>query len=113
MFIKKNDATKFTIPGGTEGVIYPDHPTKEMTIAVVETDGTYPEKGRSVNERCTETLYMISGEFTLTAQGIPYTLHEGDVFMILPHTEYAIVGKGKALVLITPAWDKTQNSIVE
>lgn len=113
MFIKKADATKFTIPGGTTGLIYPDHPAKEMTIAVVETDGIYPEKGRSVNERCTETIYMISGEFILTANGVPYTLHEGDVFMILPHTEYSIVGKGKAIDIITPAWDKKQNSIVE
>lgn len=113
MLIKKSEAKAFTIPGGTQGVIYPDHPTKEMTIAVVETDGLYPAKGSSVNERCTETIYMISGEFTLTADGVPYILHAGDVFMILPHTTYSIAGKGKAIDVITPAWDKSQNSIIE
>lgn len=112
MFIRKNEATPFTIPGGTTGVIYPDHPTKEMTIAVVETDGVYPEQGYSLNQRCTETLYMLSGEFTLTANDAVYVLKEGDVFMVLPQTRYALKGKGKAMVVITPAWDKSQNSIV-
>lgn len=113
MYINKADATTFSIPGGTQGAIYPDHPNKEMTVAVVEMDGVYPEKGFSINTRCTETIYMISGSFVLNANGQEHHLNPGDMFMILPNTKYSIAGTGTAMDVITPAWDKSQNSIVE
>lgn len=113
MLYKKEQAQSFTIPGGTDGRLYPSHPAGEQTIAFVTMDGRYPEKGYSINERCTETLYVTEGAFTLTYGEESFELREGDVFMILPGTKYAITGRGSSVDVITPEWDKSQNRIIE
>lgn len=113
MMYKKRDAQKFSIPGGTKGFLYPSHPRGEQTVAYIEMDGAYPEKGYSINDVCTETLYMLEGSFEIECGGKNYTLKGGDLFMILPKNKYRTRGKGKALALITPAWSKKQNHIID
>lgn len=113
MYISKDQATSFDIPGGTSGRIYPDSPNGDQTIAQVQLDGVYPERGFSLNDHCTETIYMLDGQFDLTYGTKTYTLNPGDLFMILPGTKYRITGRGQALDLITPSWDKSQNHIIE
>ena len=113
MFVKKEMAESFSIPGGTKGAIYPSSPKGDQTIAVVEMDGIYPEKGYSFNDFCTETIFMLEGKFELEADGKKYQLEKGDLFMILPGTKYRISGKGKSIDFISPAWDKSQNHIIE
>lgn len=113
MFVKKESAQKFTISGGTKGVIYPSSPKGDQTIAVVEMDGVYPEKGYSLNDFCTETILMIEGKFEIEANGQVYNLKEGDALMIFPGTKYKIAGQGKAADFISPAWDKSQNHIID
>lgn len=113
MFIKKSDAQEFSIPGGTKGLLYPPSPKGDQSIAYVEMDGFYPERGYSINDLCTETLYMIEGVFEIECGGVKQVIGAGDIFMILPGNKYRTVGKGKALDLITPSWDKQQNHIVE
>jgi len=113
MLIHQKDAQSFTIPGGTQGYLYPPSPQGNQSIAVVETDGRYPKKGYSINDVCTETLYMLEGEFTLTHNDDTIILKTGDVFMILPNNKYSISGKGKACVFISPSWESNQNHIIE
>ena len=60
--IAKSNAKKFSIDGGTEGLIYPDHPKGEHTIAKIAMRGNYPDVGYSVNTRCTETIVMLKGK---------------------------------------------------
>ena len=112
MYIQKKDAEHFSISGGTEGVLYPTHPNGEQTIAMVETNGTYPESGFAVNDICTETIVMIEGEFVVDYNGRSYMLVPGDVLMILPKKRYKISGNGRACVCITPGWDSVQNHII-
>ena len=76
-------------------------------------DGVYPQKGYSLNDRCTETLCMTDGEFNLTCDGAAYTLRRGDLFSVLPGSKYRIEGKGSAVICISPAWDSAQNHIVD
>ena len=54
MKYSKQDAEKFSIPGGSEGYLYPAHPKGEQSIALVTMDGEYPVDGYSINEKCTE-----------------------------------------------------------
>jgi mannose-6-phosphate isomerase-like protein (cupin superfamily) len=112
MFIKKQDAEKFNIEGGTEGWLYPSSPLGNQTIAYIETEGVYPKEGYSINDICTETFFVIDGEMDIETNGIWYKLKAGDVFMVLPKTKYRSKGKGKILDLITPSWNKKQNRII-
>lgn len=113
MFVKKEAAQEFSIPGGTRGRIYPSSPKGDQTIAMVEMDGVYPERGYSRNDFCTETIFMLEGFFELEADGKKYHLEAGDLFMVLPGMQYRISGKGRSIDFISPAWDKSQNHIIE
>lgn len=130
MLFHSSDAQTFTIPGGTSGLLYPPSPKGDQSVAVVELDGIYPEKGWSVNDICTETLYVLEGELKLIVQKEPdprvprlredgndkeeeYALVSGDLFMILPGNKYRLSGKGTSCVFITPSWDSSQNNIFE
>lgn len=112
MIIKKEQAEKFIIPGGTEGVLYPPSPRRDQSIAIVEMDGIYPEKGFSINDFCTETIFMLEGELEVEIEGKTYIIKPGDMAVIEPLNKYRVRGKGKSIDLITPAWDKAQNHII-
>lgn len=113
MFYKKEQATKFSIPGGTNGLLFPSSPKGDQTVAVVEMDGIYPATGYSLNDFCTETIYLTEGLLEAEVGGQQYTLRPGDLLVILPGNKYRITGQGKSVDLITPAWDKAQNHMVE
>ena len=111
-YFRREEAAAFTVPGGTTGVIYPSHPHGEHTIAHVSMKGAYPDSGYSINDRCTETLFMLSGSFAVRVDEKVYHLEKGDELIILPGSKYRIEGEGEALDLITPSWDKAQNKLV-
>jgi mannose-6-phosphate isomerase-like protein (cupin superfamily) len=113
MHVRSDEASAFEIPGGTVGAIYPSSPRGDQTIARVSMDGVYPEKGWSINSVCTETIFLLEGEFELTVGDQKIILRPNDLYMILPGNKYQIRGKGTALDLMTPAWDKNQNKIIE
>jgi len=113
MLCKSKDSKAFTILGGTKGWLYPSSPKKDQTIAYVEMKGDYPPKGFSMNDICTETLFLIDGKIDVQVDGVWNTLEKNDLIMILPRTKYRIRGEGKIIDLITPAWDKDQNHIIE
>lgn len=113
MLLKKKYAEEFSIPGGTEGVIFPSSPKGDQTVAVVEMDGIYPESGYSINSVCTETICLIEGELEVEIEGKKYEMEKGDVCVILPGNKYKVRGKGKSFDFITPAWDKKQNKIID
>lgn len=112
MLIKKSDSQNFEIPGGTSGTLYPPGPNKDFSLAIVETNGVYPEAGWSLNDYCSENLYMLEGEFTVTVSNEEYKIGPGDLLCITPKNKYKISGKGRAMVIITPAWEKSQNHIL-
>jgi mannose-6-phosphate isomerase-like protein (cupin superfamily) len=109
----KTDAAPFTIPGGTVGALYPPGPKAAFSVAVVESRGRYPESGVSVNDVCTESIYVESGELTVTVDGEEHVLAEGDMLCIEPGEHYSITGTGRCIDIITPAWDSKQNHIIK
>jgi len=112
MLFNKSDAQYFEIPGGTKGYLYPPDDQKQQSIAEVEMDGVYPLEGYSINDFCTETIFMQEGGFVLEIDGQEINLKKGDVYAIPPKNEYRLWGKGKSIDVITPAWDKAQNHIM-
>lgn len=113
MLLKRHQAEEFTLAGGTSGAIYPSSPKGDYTVARVMAKGTYPERGYSMNQRCTETLYVLSGTICVEIDGQSFEVHPGDLCRIEPGRKYRITGDAEVLDLITPAWDRSQNSIVD
>jgi len=113
MLYKKKDAKKFVIPGETKGLLYPSSPKKDQTIASIKINGKYPKKGYSINDLSMETIYLLEGFFTIEADKKIFEIEPGDIFMVFPKVKYKIKGKGKAMVFISPAWEKNKNKIIE
>ena len=93
-------------------MIYPNHPKNQHTIARVKMDGLYPVIGYSINDICSETIFLIKGMLKIRTGDNIYKLNPGDILIIPPKTKYRIEGKGEAIDVITPAWDKNQNRMV-
>ena len=109
----KKDAQAFTIPGGTSGGLYPPGPGDAFSIAVVTMDGVYPEKGWSINDICTETMYVQEGQLVVDIEDQTFTIKPGDVLSVEPGNKYRCPGAATTIDVITPAWDKQQNHIIE
>ncbi len=93
-------------------MLYPPGPNGAFSIAVVDMDGIYPEKGWSINSRCTEAMYVQSGSLTVEVEDRQFELSAGDVLSITPGKKYRVRGKALTVDIITPAWDKAQNKII-
>ena len=104
----QDDAKKYQIPGG-DCYLYPDCPTGRLSCALVVQSGRYPEAGFRKNSVCTEAMFVIEGEFTLTVAGEARALKPHDVAYVPLDTPYSIEGSGKVFVFIEPAWDGAQN----
>jgi mannose-6-phosphate isomerase-like protein (cupin superfamily) len=113
MLIKKEDSKKFSIPGGTDGWLYPSNLQSDQTIAYVEMDGVYPEKGYSINDVCTETFFVVEGNLTIYIDDEVYELEKGDVIIVSPGKKYNTRGKAKIIDFITPSWEKNNNQIIQ
>lgn len=112
LVVRLPDAKTYDIPGGVCR-LYPDSPTGRLSCAAVESTGRYPETGRKMNRTCTEAIYVIEGELSLSLGEEKKTLSKGDVAYIAPGTPYSIEGKAKVFVFIEPKWDKTQSVAVD
>jgi hypothetical protein len=82
------------------------------TLAVVWTDGRYPEikDGYSINAVCTETITVLYGYVIVDIRDEFVVLEKGDRLAITPETPYSMCGKSVCLVEISPKWDSDQNS---
>lgn len=110
--IPRSDAKFYAIPGG-DCWLYPDCPTGRLSCAYVESTGRYPEKGFRKNLRCTESMFVIEGEFRIWVGGQEFPLRQHDLFYVPVGTPYALEGTGKTLVFIEPKWDSAQNVQVD
>ncbi len=109
---KKSQAKKFSLAGGTRGLVYPNHPQGQHTVARIKMNGKYPIVGYSINQKCSETIIVLKGMFKIRADNNIYKVKSEDILVIPPKTKYRIEGKGETLDIITPRWNKNQNKIV-
>jgi mannose-6-phosphate isomerase-like protein (cupin superfamily) len=104
---------RFKIPGGTEGILFPPDKNKAQQIAIVTMrKGVYPEKGYSINDVCTETMYLLNGKLAVTINNKKYMLKPGGLISVYPGQKYTVKGTGTSIDVITPAWDAKQNRIM-
>lgn len=107
-FAPKSSAKEYAIPGGN-CFLYPDCPTGRLSSAHIIQDGRYPETGFKMNKICTESIFIINGNFEITVGEEKYPLTQYDIFYIPVKVPYSISGTGEALVFIEPKWDSAQN----
>ncbi len=118
--IKKNFIKLLREYNLTDAIVYPTAGGEvclnlEGTLAIVWTDGRYPEikDGYSVNKICTETITVLHGYVVVDIRDELMVLEKGDRLAITPETLYSLSGKAVCLVEISPKWDSEQNSFTQ
>lgn len=106
--VRASDGKVYDIPGGKVR-LYEDAKTDRLSCAFVQSVGRYPEAGQKLNKVCTEAIFVLDGEITVTLGADVHVLKKHDVVYIVPNTPYSIEGKADVFVFIEPKWDKTQN----
>ena len=82
---------------------------KNLDICVVNISGRTPLKGRMLNNEYSCVCWCISGIGSVCGQDI----QPGDAFNIPAGTAYWFDGNFKFVMCGTPAYDPTQNKVIE
>lgn len=104
---KTNHVTKSCI-----AIEYPSG-DKEIWGAVIKIDGRYPEKGRTVNEKCKELVYFLEGKGKLVVEDKIYKVQKGDQIVIDPGERFCWEGKLVMFMPCAPAWYPKQHKTVD
>ena len=86
---------------------------EDINCAVIKLSGRYPDKGRVVNKKCKELVYVVEGDGKLVVEGKEIRLKEGDQVLIEPGERYYFKGDMKFVVPCVPAWYAEQHQEVE
>ncbi|MDD5098455.1 MAG: cupin domain-containing protein [Candidatus Pacebacteria bacterium] len=105
--IHKNQTEQFK---NSENCIATEYPMSDKDIngAVVELTGRYPEKGRVVNLKCKELVYVIKGYGMVIIEDKELKLEEGDLVLIEPGERYFFDGNLTIFIACNPAWHNNQ-----
>jgi mannose-6-phosphate isomerase-like protein (cupin superfamily) len=109
--IRKEHATTYDVPGAICR-LYGDCSTGRLTLATVDQKGRSPPSGWYLNERCTESFFVLSGTVTFSTPDEEEILNPHDLRYAAPGVRFALEGDAELLIFIEPAWDKSQNRIV-
>ncbi|MCK5084230.1 MAG: cupin domain-containing protein [Candidatus Pacebacteria bacterium] len=86
---------------------------KDINGAVIELDGRYPDRGRTVNLVCKEMAYIIKGFGKLVIEDKETELREGDLVLIEVGEKFFWEGNMRIFMPCTPAWYPEQHKEVE
>lgn len=111
-FISKDQTKIFKNSEACTAIEYPMN-DKDINGAVIELNGRYPGKGRTVNLECKEMAYVIKGSGKLVVEGKETKLKEGDLVLINPGEKYFWEGNMEIFMPCTPAWHPEQYKEVE
>jgi len=104
---KTNQVTK-----SCTAIEYPNH-DKEIWGAVIKINGRYPEKGRTVNEKCKELVFFLEGKGKLVVEDKTYKVQKGDQVVIDPGERFYWEGNLTMFMPCAPAWYPNQHKIVK
>jgi mannose-6-phosphate isomerase-like protein (cupin superfamily) len=85
--------------------------SSEVSIAISEMNGRYPDEGYAVNEKCIEMGYVLEGSGKLITETQSVDLSAGDVVLIPRGEKYYWEGSLKVLLPTAPAWYPEQHKI--
>lgn len=95
-----SNAKRYTLSGGAQCIVVNPYKAKFYT-AVVEIDGTYPEKGKFArNKGRQEHLLVLNGACECNKDGKVHHLREGEELHIEDGDTYTIIGKATVLVTV-------------
>ncbi len=86
---------------------------KDINGVVIELKGRYPDKGRVVNLKCKELVYLLDGSVLLEVEGKKIKLEKGDEVLIMPKEKYLWDGNCRIFTACTPAWYPEQHKEVK
>jgi len=86
---------------------------KDISVALIELTGRYPNKGIVLNEKCKELAYVIKGSGKLVVENKEVPVEEGDLVSIDPGEKYFWDGNLTLLIPCTPAWYPEQHKEIE
>lgn len=86
---------------------------KDIWGAVVEINGRYPLKGYTVNKKCKEVGFFMSGKGKLVVDDRTIWVKKGDQVIIYPNEKFYWEGKMVIFMPCTPAWYPEQHEEVE
>lgn len=110
--IHKNQTKIFKNSEACTAIEYPME-DKDINGAVIELNGRYPDKGRTVNLECKEMAYVIKGSGKLVVEGDEVKLNEGDLVLIEAGEKFFWEGNLTMFMPCTPAWYPEQHKEVE
>lgn len=84
----------------------------DISGAVAEIHGRYPEKGFVQNEVFKELVYVLSGTGKIEVDGKEFQFSEGDVLLILPGEKYFWEGNFKIFMATSAKFDPKLHKIV-
>lgn len=92
-----------------------EYPLIDASIhgAIVELNGRYPEKGRVINEKCSEIGFVIKGTGKLIVEGEEVKFKEGDQLFIKPGEKYYWIANAIIFMSCAPAWYPEQHKEVD
>ena len=107
------DAKIISVTDACTAVEYPLE-DKDINAVVIKIDGRYPNEGRTVNEKCKELVYVMSGKGKLVVEGKEVDLKTGTVVLIEPGERFYWEGKELEMFMpCTPAWYSEQHKEVD
>jgi len=110
--IHKNQTKIFKNSEACAAIEYPLG-DKDINGAVIEINGRYPDKGRTVNLKCKEMVYIIRGSGRLVIEGKEVKLNEGDLVLIEAGEKFFWEGDLIMFSSCAPAWNHEQYKEVE
>jgi len=110
--IHKNQTKIFKASDTCTAIEYPLG-DKDINGAVIELNGRYPDKGRTVNLECKEMAYIIKGSGRLVVEDKEIRLEEGDLLLIEAGEKFFWEGNMQIFMPCTPAWNPEQHKEVE
>lgn len=84
----------------------------DISGAIAEIHGRYPEKGFVRNEVFKELVYVLSGTGKIEVDGKEFQFSEGDTLLILAGEKYYWEGNFRIFMATTPKFDPKNHKII-
>lgn len=85
---------------------------EDLSGAVAEIHGRYPEKGFAKNEKSKEIVFVLSGSGTIHSPKSRHDIDVGDVIFIDKNEPFAWSGGMTIFMATTPKFDAKQHKII-
>ena len=86
---------------------------KNLSGAVAEIHGRYPEKGFAQNKLCKELVFVISGEGEIITEKGKLSFDIGDTILIDRNEKYYWLGNFSIFMATAPAFSAGQHKIIK